>query len=213
MKRLVSVLVLTFCIAAFGFAQTKEIKPKGVFKEVEVAKHNTAIENLRSKKRKQKQETVDAILKNPNSYNPPVLYALSRELFQQGKKDDATYWFYVAQLRARYDANLCLDNSAKQAVSVLNNAYGPEINKYAFQDISKLEMTVERVVEFVKSNEETYDHRWINLHGVGAVMAGLGDGKEGTELSQPKDQWEAIKKKTIEDYYNGFVEYAKSQKK
>ena len=211
MKRLVSVMVLTFCIAAFGFAQTKEIKPKGVYKKIEVTKHNSAIENLQSKKRK--QESIDAILKSPHSYNPPVLFALSRELFQQGKKDDAAYWFYVAQLRARYDANLCLDNSAKQAVAVLNNAYGPEINKYAFQDIDKLEKTVERVVEFVKSNEETYDHRWINLHGMGAVMAGLSDEKEGTELSQPKDQWEAIKKQTVDDYYNGFVEHAKSQKK
>jgi hypothetical protein len=213
MKKLVSVLILTFCMSLLGQAQTKEIKSKGAYKEIDVAKDNSAIEILSSKKRKQKQETVDAVLSNPHSYNPPVLYALSKELFQQGKKDDASFWFYVAQLRARYDANLCLDNSAKQAVAVLNNAYGPEINKYAFQDMDKLRKMVEKVVEFVRLNEETYDHRWINLHGMGAVMAGLGDEKKGTELSRPKDQWEAIKKKTVDDYYNGFIEYANSQKK
>ena len=41
-----------------------------------------------------------------------------------------------------------MDNSAKQAVAVLNNDYGPDINKYAFQDIDKLEKTVIKVVDF-----------------------------------------------------------------
>ena len=204
---------MTLGLTTLCNAQTKKINPKGIFKEIDVARHNEAIEILNGKNKKLKQQTVDSILKNPNIYNPPVIYALSRELFSQDKKDDATYWFYVAQLRARYDANLCMDNSAKQAVSVLNNEYGPDINKYAFQDIDKLEKTVNKVVDFVRSNNENYDHRWINLHGMWAVLAGQSDEPETRELSKPKDEWEAIKKKTVDDYYNGFIEYVKSQKK
>ena len=204
---------MTLGLTTLCNAQTKKINPKGIFKEIDVARHNEAIEILNGKNKKLKQQTVDSILKNPNIYNPPVIYALSRELFSQDKKDDATYWFYVAQLRARYDANLCMDNSAKQAVSVLNNEYGPDINKYAFQDIDKLEKTVNKVVDFVRSNNEHYDHRWINLHGMWAVLAGQSDEPETRELSKPKDEWEAIKKKTVDDYYNGFIEYVKSQKK
>lgn len=204
---------MTLGLTTLCNAQTKEIKPKGIFKEIDVVRHNEAIEILNGKNKKLKQQTVDSILKNPNIYNPPVIYALSCELFSQDKKDDATYWFYVAQLRARYDANLCMDNSAKQAVSVLNNEYGPNINKYAFQDIDKLEKTVNKVVDFVRSNNENYDHRWINLHGIWAVLAGQSDEPETRELSKPKDEWEAIKKKTVDDYYNGFIEYVKSQKK
>lgn len=207
-------MTIAFGLTTLSYAQTqtKEIKPKGVFKEIDVARHNEAIEILNGKNKKLKQQTVDSIMKNPNFYNPPVIYALSRELFNQDKKDDATYWFYVAQLRARYDANLCMDNSAKQAVSVLNGEYGTGINKYAFQDIDKLEKTVTKVVDFVRTNEENYDHSWINLHGMDAVLAGMDDNSEKEELSQPKDKWTEIKKKTVDDYYNGFIEYVKSKK-
>ena len=194
-------------------AQTTEIAPKGIYKEIDVARHNKAIEALNSENPKLKQQTVAAILNNPNYYNPPVIYALSRELLNQGKKDEAAYWFYLAQLRARYDANLCMDNSAKEGVSVLNNEYGPDINKYAFNDLGKLGQTIQKVVEFVRKNPENYDHRWLNLHGMRAVMSSLDDKKETTELSQPKAKWPAIKKKTIDDYYDGFTQALKKLRK
>jgi hypothetical protein len=212
MKKIIFILTIAFGLTTLANAQTKEIKPKGVYKEIDVARHNEAIEILNGKNKKLKQQTVESILKNPNFYNPPVMYALSRELFSQDKKDEATYWFYIAQLRARYDANLCMDNSAKQALSVLNGEYGPNVNKYAFQDIEKLEKTVTKVVDFVRRNEENYDHRWINLHGMDAVLAGMEDKSEKKEQSQPKEKWTEIKKKTTDDYYNGFIEYAKSKK-
>jgi hypothetical protein len=212
MKKIILLLIVTLGLTALCNAQTKEIKPKGVFKEIDVARHNEAIEILNGKNKKLKQQTVDSILKNPNFYNPPVIYALSRELFRQDKKDDAIYWFYLAQLRARYDANLCMDNSAKQAVTALNGEYGPDINEYAFQDIDKLEKTITKVVDFVRTNEENYDHRWINLHGMNAVVAGTDEKSEEKELSQPQDKWTEIKKKTVDDYYNGFMEHVKIKK-
>jgi len=213
MRKILLLLTFSIGLITISNAQTNEIEAKGVFKEIDVIRHNEAIEILKGKNKKSKKQVVKSILNNPNYYNPPVIYALSKELFSQNKKDEAMYWFYVAQLRARYDAKLCMDKSAKQAVSVLNNEYGTEINKYAFQDIDKLEKTVNKVVAFVRKNEEDYDHRWINLHGMWAVMAGLNDDTETKELSQPKDKWNEIKKKTVDDYYNGFIEYVKSQKK
>ena len=202
--------VLTICNAQ---TQNKVIEAKGIFKEIKVDKQNEVIKNLQSKDKTQRKSIIEAILKSPNDFNPPVLYALSRELFQQSNKDEATFWFYTGQLRARYDANLCMDNSAKQAVSILNDEYGPEINKYAFQDIDKLKKTVIKVVDFVRTNNENYDHRWINLHGMWAVQVGLDNAKEIQELTKPRSEWKAIKRKTIDDYYNGFIEYVKSQKK
>jgi len=105
-----------------------------------------------------------------------------------------------------------MDKSAKQAVSILNSDYGPDINKYAFQDIDKLEIIVKKIVDFVRANEENYDQRWINLHGMDAVLASMDDNAEKKELSQPKDKWAEIKKKNIDDYYSGFIEYVKSKK-
>ncbi len=213
MKRITLLLTVALgFVFSLGYAQAIEIEPKGIFKEIDVARHNTAIEILNGKNKELKQQIIDSILINPNYYNPPVIYALSRELYSQAKNDEAAYWFYLAQLRARYDANLCMDNSAKQVVSVLNDEYGPEINKYAFQDINKLENTVTGVVDFVRTNEENYDHRWVNLHGMEAISASFDNKSEKIELSQPKMKWAKIKKHTVDDYYNGFIEYVKSKK-
>ena len=212
-KKTVLIVAISFGLGVISNAQTNEIKPQGIFKEIKVEVQNRTVESLQSKDKKKKQETIDAIIKNPNSYNPPVIYALSNELFNLGKKDDAAFWFYVGQLRARYDANLSLDKSSGQAVAVLNNEYGSRINKYAFKDIKKLENTVNKSVNFVRSNEENYDHRWINLHGMWAIESGLEGGSETLELSQPKEKFAEIKKTTVDEYYNDFMEFVKSQKK
>lgn len=212
MKKTILLLTLAFGFTNFSKAQKNEIEPTGIYKEIDITRHNEAIEVLNGDDHIQKQQTVDLILRNPNFYNPPVIYALSRELFSQDKKSEATYWFYIAQLRARYDANLCMDNTAKQAVSILNEAYGSGINQFAFKDIEELAKTVTKVVDFVRTNEENYDHRWINLHGMDAILASMDGKSENKKLSQPKDQWTKIKNKTIDDYYNGFIEYVIKKK-
>ncbi len=155
---------------------------------------------------------IDSVLNNPNKYIPPVIFELSRILFNTGKKDEASYWFYLAQLRARYDANLCLDVTARQAVTILNNYYGPEINKYAIQDLKKLEKIVEKVVKFVSTNKENYEHTWLNTHGLDAMAKFFNKESAPKETTEPKSKWDSIKKKTIEDYYNGFIKYAKIKK-
>ena len=213
MKKIFYLLLITVYSLTYVNAQNKQIEPKGIYKEIEVKSQNKVIEIFNGENKTLKQQTVDVIVKNPNNYNPPVIYALSKELYDNNQKDEATFWFYVAQLRARYDANLCLDNSAKQGVSILNNAYGPNINKYAFQNIEYLEKTVKKVVDFVKENNENYDHRWLNLHGMDAVLASMDGKTKKKELSKPKSEWPTIKQKTIDDYYNGFSEYLKSMKK
>jgi hypothetical protein len=213
MRRFCLFVAVTFVLVNVCDGQTTEIKPKGVYKEIDIDRHNKAIKSLTGKNKKTKQATIDSVLTKPNDYNPPVLYALSRELFNQDKKDLAAFWFYTAQLRARYDANLCLDNSAKQAVSILNQEYGPDINKHGFQNIDTLEKTVTKVVDYVRSNEENYDHRWISLHGMDAVMNGIDNKSGDKEIIQPQNKWPEIRKKTIDDYFNGFIEYVKKQKK
>ncbi len=190
---------------------TQEIKAKGIFREIAVEKQNETVKTLEGGDKKKKKAAAEAVLARPNEYNPPVLYALSRVLFQQGDKDTAAFWFYVAQLRGRYDANRCMDNTARQAVSILNQEYGPKINKYTFSDMPKLERTMQAAVDFVRGNQEAYDPRWINLHGMWAVQAGLSGEEQTKPLSQPEAKWPEIKKETIEDYQNDFIDYLKSR--
>lgn len=199
-------------------AQTKQIEskkgePRGIYKEIDVENSNKMIEILNGNNKEQTIMAIDNILKTPNNFNPPVFYVLSKVLFDDGKKEEASFWFFTAQLRARYDANLCLDNSAKQAVTILNNEYGPRINQYAFDNVSFLENTVKNVVSFVKENNENYDHRWLNLHGMQAILTSMGEKTEKTELSKPREEWDKIKQATIDDFFSGFSTYLKSLKK
>jgi hypothetical protein len=64
------------------------------------------------------------------------------------------------------------------------------------------------VADFERNNVETYDQRWINLIGMDAMSAALGDKKKAKEkeLSLPREQWANIKKKTIADFKEGFKE-------
>lgn len=208
MTKLLFLLAIALAMLTHANAQTSQIKPKGVYKAIDVEKHNAAIEILAGENQQLKKQTVETILKAPNSFNPPVIYALSKELFNRDKKHEAVFWFYVAQLRARYDANLCLDTSAKQAVSMLNSTYGPAINEYAMKNIDFLEKTINQVVAFVRENEETYDHRWINLHGLGALL-----NRKVKEITEPAEKWAKIKESTVDNYHRDFVEYVVKPKK
>jgi hypothetical protein len=205
--------ILGFMTVCNGQTLTTEIKPTGIFREIDIDKQNIAIKNLQSNDEKQRMEAVESILGIPYDYNPTVLYLLSKELYQQGNKDEATFWFYVAQLRARYDANLCMDKSAAHVILEFYYNYGQDINKYAFQDIDKLEQTVTKAVDFVRNNNEDYDHRWINLYGLWATNPGLSKDNGTRELSRPQDQWYTIKNETVDSFYNSFIEYIRKQKK
>ncbi len=208
MKKYLLALVL---LVGQSFQSHSQTQPKVITSSIDtkdVEKSNKMLELLGSKNKKKKQAAIDSVLANPNSFNPPVTYALSNLLLEQDKKNEAMFWFYLSQVRARVDANICKDNTAKQAVSILNMNFGPAINKIAFLNLDTLKIIVEKVVAFTKSNEETYDRRWINLHGMDAIISGLDKDSKPKETSEPIDKWAEIKKTTVESYYADFIKYA-----
>src|SRR5689334_9712989 len=74
---------------------------------------------------------IEAALPN---HHPSAYYGYAIRLFDQGKKDDAVFWFYVGQLRWRFylKANPNLDPSGDPAaLGALNATIGPTINGYA----------------------------------------------------------------------------------
>ncbi len=185
-------------------AQKTEIIPlTGVFKKIDVKDQNSALNVLSTGDEAMKSLMRDIFFQDQNKWNPPVIYAISSVLFEQGYKDDAALWFYIAQLRARIDANICKDKTAREAVAILNEKFGKAINKHALQDITKLDKIVKDAIAFVKEYEPTYDRRWINIHGMWAFN-GIPKDKG---LSFPEKDWTAIQKKTIADYYADFEKY------
>jgi len=204
---LITCLAICSCSKKTTQISTIEVEPKGEYSKITVEDQNSLLEDLNSTNTEKQDQAAAKILENPNSFSPPVLYSLSNYLFGKEEKYKAAFWFYTGQLRARYDANRCADKTAGQAVSVLNENFGYQINEYGFADLTNLEKIIGEVVEFVKNNEELYDNQWINLHGMGAFL------NEDKPLSKPKSEWKTIKTQTINDYHSGFKEAVESMKK
>lgn len=149
---------------------------------------------------------LETLALRPAMFQPPVLFAVSQHLFQAGQKDDAAFMFYIAQLRARMDANLSTDRSAGQAVGALTQRYGPHINQYMLQDLDKAEKTMAQVQAWDLKTPYDYDRRWISLHGMGAFTASLNPDQPVKPLTVAQDQWPSIIDKTRKDYFDGFRE-------
>jgi hypothetical protein len=74
--------------------------------------------------------------------HPSVFYVLAAKLFESGKKDEATLWFYIGEIRYR----ILLRSREKGAdearesemFSALSDKVGIPVNRYAFGDIPVL---------------------------------------------------------------------------
>lgn len=188
---------------ADGRADTVTLTPRGEYAGIDTRLAVRTMKELTRGTDEERLRAMRAVIAAPQNYAPPVFYVLSSLLFASGRKDDAAFWFYAGQLRARFDANRCNDVSARSAVAVLNDRYGTPINQYTFKNPDKLAALVEKVVKWDRDTPHSYDHRWINLSGMGATTSAMGKASPGTPLSLPEAQWEAIAEKTRTDYLAG----------
>ncbi|WP_219412864.1 hypothetical protein [Pseudonocardia nigra] len=177
------------------------LTPGGAYAEIDVAGQNAAVGALLGPDEAGRARAVTAVLEAPGRFAPPVLYALSEVLSVYGERDEGAFWFYAAQLRARFDANRCTDPTAAAAVGSLNERFGPPVKAHAFRDPDLLRALVERAVAWDRATPHDYDHRWINLHG----MAAFG-GPAGEPLSLPAPEWAALAERTRRDYRAGLEE-------
>jgi len=98
----------------------------------------------------------EEIINQPGTLKEPLeLFSPALVLFLHGKKDDAVFWFYAAQLRVRYQ--LAFEKGDRgQLLSVMMMTMGPAINNYAFQDISNLNRILDRVLEWDKKTPNPF---------------------------------------------------------
>ena len=99
------------------------------------------------------------LIKTPDTLKEPLeLFSPAFVLFLNGKKDDAVFWFYAAQLRVRYQ--LVFEKGDRgQLLSVMMMTMGPTINNYAFQDISNLDRILDRVLEWDRKTPNPFYDR------------------------------------------------------
>jgi len=199
--------VLAYVLCCCGFALSVvygadvTVEPTGIYQTIDVRLMDETIRSLAQADGKTRARIISAIASKPEKFAPPVFYFLSNVLFDDGQKDDAMFWFYAGQLRGTIDAKICAEKSARAAIGALNEKFGPPINQYAFKDIPKLTNTVEHVLAWEEKTPYDYDRRWINLHGMKAII-----GDTNAPLSVPREQWEAIRKTTRDEYRFEFYE-------
>lgn len=200
--------LLVVTAARTAGAQTQiAVAPKGEYAQIDTRLATATIQVLAQGTTAEKRQAIESIKASPDRYAPPVFYLLSKVLFEDGKEDEGAFWFYAGQLRARFDANRCADISAREAVAVLDQQFGSPINQFMFKRLTQLEELVPRVVEWDRKTPYNYDHRWINLHGMDAMISGLdadSSGGKPASLSLPREQWNEIAEKTRADYLAGF---------
>ena len=211
-----------------GSARDIVVPPRGEFAKIDMSPTKKAIAALESKTPGVKTAQIADIEAHSERYAPPIFYYLSSILFRDGSKDRAAFWFYAGQLRGRYDANRCADATARGEIDILNMEFGQPINVYMMQkqNLDKLQETIDKVLAWDKATAHDYDQRWINLHGMGAMMeslnvakdkgseVGFGQGQSAdksgpAQMSLPQDQWPQIQQATRDKYMQGFAQTMK----
>ena len=189
---------------------TQVLVPQGVYAQIDTRLGQEALRLLSQGTPQQQQAVLERVRAAPERFQPPVFYVLSQTLFKAGLRDEAAFWFYAGQLRARFDANRCADVTARQAVDVMNQSYGAPINRHLFQDLDKAQELIAKVVDWDRRTPHAYDPHWINLHGMQAVQASrdpqLAARLTMESLSLPAAQWPILAEQTRTKYLQGFQE-------
>jgi hypothetical protein len=184
--------------------QSIMVQPKGVFAEIDTRKTLEVIQDMASQDHRRVSRATTKIIANPRTFQPPAFFALAASLYKEGKAEDAIFWLNAGRVRARFDANRCADVSARQAVRVLSMQMPEGLIKEQFKDLERLRSLVAKAIEWDRATPYDYDHRWINLHGMTAMIAGLekegGEDRKPVETSLPEEQWSTIAEQTRERY-------------
>jgi hypothetical protein len=191
-------------------SETIYVKPAGEYAKIDTIESIQLDDILLKGSPEQKQTAIDKVLADPSKYPPPVLYCMSQALMEQGKKEEATFWYLCGQLRGRFDANRCADISARSAIDALNQMFAPKISPYIREHLLAMEPLVQKVVSWDRTTPYNYDHRWINLHGMNSF--GFDDKDNAEPLSLPKSEWQSIAERTRTEYLKQFQEVVTQQK-
>lgn len=119
----------------------------------------------------------EVISKQATLKDPLLLFTAAATLFQHGKKDEAVFWFYVAQLRTRYQ--LVFENGDRgQLLAIMLMTVGAPINNYAFQNVGNFRRILDRVLEWDKTAPNSFrerSHSEAEEQKIAAVYAGMHD--------------------------------------
>lgn len=172
--------------------EPQEVVPKGEFAQIDIRKSQEAMDTITGGN----PNAINDILQSPNDYAPPVLYLISAIMFDNDYQEQATFWFYAAQLRARSDANKSGDDTAHQAVSQLNQRFGAKITPYSMSNPKRLQAIVGQVLEWDEEQTRNYDARWVALQSKDVMT------EEKVNFA-PRNKWQEINALTRNQFRQG----------
>lgn len=193
-----------------------QVRPQGEYAAIDTRLAAETIRRLQGTAGNENDTLISEVEHHSGNYAPPVLFALTLQLYKQGKSDEAIYWFNAARLRANFDAARCTDESTRSAVPALVAQIPIQLRRSQFDDPVKLKDIIHRVVQWDERTPYNYDYRWINLHGMAAISSGLGNADAKSKpMSLPREEWAALATKTRAEYLGSLdtaIEAYKKQK-
>ncbi len=145
-----------------------------------------------------------------NVLPPQFLYELSRRLWDTDKQA-AMEWSAVGKARALYDAQRCVDTTARQGILVLpmiapDVMAGIEADRKSYGEAGLRALARPDVFLDMESPA------WICIHGMGAVSAAI-QNKPITEHDwlRPPAEWEGIKDELRKELTQYFLEQGRPQ--
>lgn len=195
--------IMATCVALSATAPAQETLGRKVYvsapdeySRIEVQPSRATMDLLRSPDLKVRSKATDEVLREPNRYNPAVLFAMADNLLERGREDEAVFWFVVANTRGFADARILTDQTAAPGVLKLRQVFGTRIREYLIAHLDVEWAQTERAIAWDRANPPQYDRRWLSLHGVravsSAVAAQAGQPYEVGEITVPKETWPVL---------------------
>ena len=201
MKKHLFILIISLCCFEFMQAQEKTVvlEPKGEYAEINLTEQNEMIGKLTDPSTV--RDAIEVVFKSIPHYNPIVMYQFADALLATGEKDESIGFYLYAMIMARYDRKLCSDSSAGQLVGLIEEKFYSDF-KFMFKKKELFRKSLDDACQLAGLvPDDSYDHRWISLHGINASIVALEpDHKNDKPLCAPKDKWPDIKAKVIADF-------------
>lgn len=210
------VLILIFIIISLYIncsiqaeIKTIYVEPKGVYATIDTSKDGNIINILKNGTKNQKNIMVKHIVSHSDQYIPAVFFALSNTFWEIGDQDQAYFWFYAGRIRTHFDIKRCADKSVAGSVEMLSMSVPDELRISQFNNIEKVKNILRKVIEWDERTAYNYDHRWINLHGIDAMVYDLDKENKMSipTLSIPEKEWESLAKQNRENYLQSSLKY------
>ncbi len=127
-------------------------------------------------------------------------------MFLNGKKDEAVFWYYAAQLRTRYQLAFEKEDRG-QLLSVIAQTDGQLIGSYALLDTAKFIKTLDHVLEWDKKTANPFrDHPKTadSDENIKQLYAGFRELK--SKLAADKDKYETRARKMVPGLEQKYME-------